>query len=278
MSKLRKIQEGPLVWASAIVLVLAAAIAIFVPVFVDASPGTVDLTNSLRKPIWMGGSWDAPLGTDQLGRDVLLQLSLAIRISALVATVSVLLAGTIGVMLGLVSGYRGGWMDSIVNRLSETQMALPFLVVAMVLAVALGPSLTTIVVAIALSGWVPFARLVRAEALVLRNREFVLLAKVASVSSARIVLRHLLPNVLPSVVVLGTQSIAIAVLEESALSFLGLGVQPPMMSLGSMIGQTRLQLQTDAWLPLTPIIVLALLALAINILGDRFRRRLEIKK
>ncbi|WP_189021290.1 ABC transporter permease [Paenarthrobacter histidinolovorans] len=226
----------------------------------------------------MGGSWDAPLGTDQLGRDVLLQLSLAIRISALVATVSVLLAGTIGVMLGLVSGYRGGWMDSIVNRLSETQMALPFLVVAMVLAVALGPSLTTIVVAIALSGWVPFARLVRAEALVLRNREFVLLAKVASVSSARIVLRHLLPNVLPSVVVLGTQSIAIAVLEESALSFLGLGVQPPMMSLGSMIGQTRLQLQTDAWLPLTPIIVLALLALAINILGDRFRRRLEIKK
>jgi peptide/nickel transport system permease protein len=228
--------------------------------------------------VWLGGSWSNPLGTDQLGRDVLQQLAVAIRISVLVAVVSVFLAGTVGAALGLVGAYRGGWIDAMVDRLTEAQMALPFLVVALVLAVALGPSLVTIVVAIALSGWVPFARLVRAETLVLRNREFVLLAKVASVSNVRIILRHLLPNALPAVVVLATQQSALAVMEEASLSFLGLGVQPPMMSLGSMIGQTRLLLDTDAWLPLTPIAVLVALALSVNVMGDTLRGRLEIER
>lgn len=264
-------------WVSGGLLVALAVLAVVVPLFSSESRSTVNLARALQSPVYLGGSWDHVLGTDQLGRDVLLQSCYALRLSVLVASVSVLLAGTIGVLMGLVSGYVGGWVDAIIGQLTAAQMALPFLVVAMTLAIVTGASLTTVVVAIALQGWVPFARLVRSEALGLRDREFVLLAKVSGVKSSVILVRHLLPNVLPSVVVLATQQMAIAVIEESSLSFLGLGVQPPQMSLGSMLGQTRVLLQTNAWLPLTPILTLVILSLSVNILGDRFRRSLTIR-
>ena len=253
---------------------ILALISIFVPMLANETPGQIFLDRTLLKPAFMGGNWGHPLGTDDLGRDVLLQLARALRISALVAAVSVLLAGLIGAALGLLSGYLGGWIDFVVSRITEAQLALPLLVIAMTLVIALGPSLPTLVVAIAMNGWVPFARLMRAETLVLREREFVTLAQLAGVSHGRIILRHLVPNVIPSALVLATQQMAVAVIEESSLSFLGLGVQPPQTSLGLMVGQWRIHMQSDPWLPLAPVIALAVLAFAVNLLGDAMRNRM----
>jgi len=255
-----------------------ALISILVPMLTSETPAQIFLGRTLLPPVLLGGSWAHPLGTDDLGRDVLLQLANALRVSALVAAVSVLLAGLIGAVLGLLSGYRGGWIDFVVSRITEAQLALPLLVIAMTLIIALGPSLPTLVVAIALNGWVPFARLVRAETLVLRDREFVILAQLAAVSHGRIILRHLVPNVIPSALVLATQQMAVAVIEESSLSFLGLGVQPPQTSLGLMVGQWRIHMQSSPWLPLAPVIALAILAFAVNLLGDTLRNMMERRR
>lgn len=260
---------------------MIAALMIFAvvyPLVSSESPTAVHLDRTLENPIFLGGSWSHPLGTDNLGRDILLQLAHALRVSGLVAVVSVVLAGTAGAVLGLLSGFRGGWIDFVVGRLTEAQMALPLLIVAMTLVVALGPSLPTLVLAIALSGWVPFARLVRSETLALREREFVTLARLSGVHSVRILVRHLLPNVLPSTLILATQQVAVAVIEESALSFLGIGVQPPNTSLGLMVGQTRVYMQSDPWLPLVPVVALVLLSLSVNLLGDQLRNRMDIRR
>lgn len=259
-----------------LVLVVLALVAVIVPILSAESPTTVHLDRAVQPPAWLGGSWSQPLGTDALGRDVLLQLAHALRVSALVAVVSVALAGTIGAILGLLSGYRGGWLDFLVGRLTEAQMALPLLVVAMALVVALGASLPTLVVAIALSGWVPFARLVRSETLALRDREFVTLARLSAVPHRTVITRHLLPNVVPSALILATQQVAVAIIEESSLSFLGLGVQPPRTSLGLMVGQTRVYIQSEPWLPLAPVLTLIALSLAINLIGDRLRVGMEV--
>ena len=166
----------------AIALIAALAlISIFVPMLTTETPAQIFLGRTLLPPVLLGGSWAHPLGTDDLGRDVLLQLAHALRVSALVGAVSVLLAGLIGAVLGLLSGYRGGWIDIVVSRITEAQLALPLLVIAMTLVIALGPSLPTLVVAIALNGWVSFARLVRTETLVLRDRE--LLSSLSSPAS-----------------------------------------------------------------------------------------------
>ncbi|WP_191089810.1 ABC transporter permease [Nesterenkonia ebinurensis] len=252
--------------------------AVFYPMLSSESPTSVHLGRTLREPVFLGGTWEHPLGTDNLGRDILLQLAHALRVSGLVAVVSVFFAGTAGAIFGLLSGYRGGWVDFIVGRLTEAQMALPLLIVAMTLVVALGPSLPTLVLAIALSGWVPFARLVRSETLALREREFVTLAQLSGVHAARILVRHLLPNVIPSTLILATQQIAVAVIEESALSFLGLGVQPPNTSLGLMVGQTRVYMQSDPWLPMVPVLALVVLSLSVNLLGDQMRNKMGVRR
>lgn len=263
----------------AMIIVTALMIfAVIYPLVSSESPTAVHLDRTLRRPIFLGGTWAHPLGTSNLGRDILLQLAYALRVSGLVAIVSVLLAGTAGAILGLLSGYRGGWVDFLVGRLTEAQMALPLLIVAMTLVVALGPSLPTLVLAIALSGWVPFARLVRSETLALREREFVTLAQLSGVHPVRILLRHLLPNVVPSTLILATQQVAVAVIEESSLSFLGLGVQPPNTSLGLMVGETRVYMQSDSWLPLIPIVALVLLSLSVNLCGDQLRNRMDVKR
>lgn len=278
-SNLRKRRAlSPILIFAIAVVVSLMLFAVFFPLVSPETTGGTYLDRRLYPPVFLGGSWAHPLGTDDLGRDILFQLAKALRVSGLVALVAVFLAGTAGAILGVLSGYRGGWIDFIVGRLTEAQMALPLLIVAMTLVVALGPSLPTLVLAIALSGWVPFARLVRAETLALKEREFVTLAQLSGVSPTRILIRHLLPNVLPSTLILATQQIAVAVIEESSLSFLGLGVQPPNTSLGLMVGETRVFMQSDAWLPLIPVAVLVLLALSVNLIGDQLRNRMGVRR
>lgn len=259
-------------------LLVAAAIAVFAPLLSDQVYGQVYLDDSLIPPFFLGGDTRHILGTDRLGKDVLLQLGMSIRLSALIAAVSVLLSGLLGAILGMFGGIAGKFVDFLIARVTEAQMALPLIVMALVLASSFGASVYTVVAAVAISGWVPFSRLVRGSTLVLRESGFVTVARVSGAGTWRIVFRHLVPNLAPSVIVLASQQFAVAVIEAAGISFLGVGVQPPLSSLGSMIGNNQVFLLSEPWLPLIPIVALAVIALSVNKLGDLARVGIGVRK
>jgi peptide/nickel transport system permease protein len=186
-----------------------------------------------------------------------------------------LAASLIGTVVGLISGYSEGWGDIVLSRVIEAQLSLPVILVALSIAISLGPSFRTTVLAIAITSWVPYARVVRSEVLVLKRSDFTALAIVTGLRSSKILWRHILPNVLPSVVVLATQNFGHAIVYEAGLSFLGIGVQPPDVSWGLMIGQSYLYIISVPWLVLAPAFALALTALSTNLLGDIIRDRLD---
>jgi len=196
-------------------------------------------------------------------------------VSLLVAVSSVFLASSIGTLVGLISGYFEGWIDVVAARIIEAQLSLPLILVALAIVIALGSSFQTVVLAIALSSWVPFARIVRSEVLVLKHHDFVDLAVVAGLGGPAIIRRHILPNVLPSVVVLASQNFGQAIIYEASLSYLSLGVQPPQVSWGFMIAQSRIYLASVPLLVLAPAVTLAVTALSANILCDLLRDRLD---
>ncbi len=250
-------------------LLLVALFAILQPVIAPRDLVLTDLANSYFPPVWLGGAWDHPLGTDNLGRDVVSQLAHGVRSSLVVAATAAFGAGLLGAAIGLLSGYFGGFIDSIVSQLVAAQLALPLIFVAVAVAMALGPSQVTVIVAIALSNWVPFARVVRSEVVVLRESDFVALAKVSGATTTRLLSRHILPNAQRSIVVLMTQSFGEGILIESSLGYLGLGVQPPNVSLGLMISNAQVYISSYPLLIIIPVVLLASIALASNIAGDR---------
>jgi peptide/nickel transport system permease protein len=196
-------------------------------------------------------------------------------VSLLVALTAALAASLIGTVVGLISGYSEGWGDIVLSRVIEAQLSLPVILVALSIAISLGPSFRTTVLAIAITSWVPYARVVRSEVLVLKRSDFTALAIVTGLRSSKILWRHILPNVLPSVVVLATQNFGQAIVYEAGLSFLGIGVQPPDVSWGLMIAQSYLYIISVPWLVLAPAFALALTALSTNLLGDIIRDRLD---
>jgi peptide/nickel transport system permease protein len=258
---------------------LAAVIllAIFAPVVSPQRLGyqQIDLSHVLAPPVWGGGTWARPLGTDQLGRDVFTLLAYGARTSMTVAICVVLIGSTIGTLTGLLAGYYGGWLDAVVSRLAETQLSLPLMVVGLVIVVALGPSLVTIVAVIVFVSWVSYARVVRAETLVLRETDFVALSIVAGARWYHILYRDLLPNIRSSVIVLASLNFGSAILDEAALSYLGLGIQPPQSSWGLMVNTYRIYITSDPGLVFFPAAILAVTALSANVLGDFLRERLD---
>lgn len=265
-------------WASAlslVILAIAVLLAVLGPLAFPGDPNLVDLTKALRPPIWAGGTWEHWLGTDQLGRDSFLRLVHGARASLGIAAVATLLGAIIGTLVGMLAGYLGGWADALLSRLIDIQLALPVIVLALAVATVLPPSVISIVVIIAVSTWVSYARVTRAEALVLQNSEFVALSKVAGLRLPRILGRHILPNVMPSVLVMMSMDFGKAIVFEASLSFLGLGVQPPMSSWGSLIADGREFIIAMPSLVLIPSIVVAVVALSANILGDWVRDRID---
>lgn len=260
-------------------LALCAAViaaALLAPLVAPADPSAVQLRDRLKPPLSRGtGGTLFILGTDHLGRDVASRIVHGARVSLLVAGVSVVFAGVVGSVLGMLSGYSGGRLDVVVMRLVEIQLGLPVVVLAIVLVATLGPQLHNLIVAMAMTSWVRFARVVRAEALTLASREFVLAARGLGQSDAGILRRHVLPNMLAPIIVIATLEFGRVILLESTLSFLGLGAQPPTPSWGKMVSDARTYLETSAWTIIAPSAAIVLTVVGVNLLGDWVRERTD---
>ena len=230
-----------------------------------------------QPPFWMpGGNSSALLGTDFQGRDVLSRLIFGARVSLLVGITGTVVAGGIGLVLGIAAGYMGGWVDQAVMRLTDAWLALPFLMFAIFLAALLGAGVLNIVVVFGLVYWTRYARVIRGEVLSLREREFVRLAQVAGVSAPRIIVRHILPNVLNTWMVLASLTVGVVIVTEASLSFLGVGVPPPTPAWGLMLAEARSTLMVGYWwLTVFPGVCISAVVLAANLFGDWLRIRID---
>jgi ABC-type dipeptide/oligopeptide/nickel transport system permease subunit len=259
-------------WFGGGVIVLLALMAIAAPVFARHDPFGVDLINSLQRP--SPSHW---FGTDIQGRDVWARLVYGARVSLSVGIVSQGIALTLGVILGLVAGYYGRWVDELVMRLADVTLAFPTLLLLIALVAALQPSLGIVFVTIGVVGWAGMARLVRGQVLVVRELEFVQAERALGAGDIRILIQHILPSVVAPVVIAGTLGVAGAIMAESSLSFLGLGVQPPTPSWGSMIadGRDLYQLRHAPWTSVFPGLAIGAAVLGFNLLGDALRDALD---
>ena len=252
------------------ILVMSAAANVLSPY----DPDAIHLRSRLAPPAWVdgdGGSWTHPLGTDRIGRDVLSRTLHGGRVSLLIGVLASFVGLVVGAALGLISGYARGAIDHLVMYLIDVQLSLPFILLAIALALVLGRSLIVLIGIAALSAWPFYARVVRGSALSLRQREFTIAAQALGASPLHIIRKHLLPNVLSPILVIATLSLARIILLESGLSFLGIGVPPTTPSWGNMIDEGRGNLNNAAWIALTPSVFLMLLTMAVGTLGDWLR-------
>jgi peptide/nickel transport system permease protein len=257
------------------ILVLGAA---FAPWLAPYSPLKIDLAHSLRPPFFQsGGSLSHPLGTDKLGRDVLSRVMYGGRVSLGLSIAVMLIGGTLGTLLGILSGYHRGLLDAITQRCVEAILSMPMIMAALVFVFVVGPSVVAVIAILSPFVAASFTRMTRGETLSIRQKDFVLLAQVAGCSTSRIVLRHILPNIAGTIIVLATIQIGALILLESSLSFLGIGVPPPTPSWGQMIADGRQFLTSKYWLSTMPGGAILLLVLSINWIGDWLRDLLDPK-
>jgi len=260
------------------ILLLLVFTAIFANVLAPYDPTLpVAGTKIFQPPIWMaGGNSHALLGTDAQGRDTLSRLIFGARVSLLVAIMGTAVAGGIGMVLGIIAGYAGGWIDQVIMRVTDAWLALPFLMFAIFLAAMLGPGIQNIVIVFGLIYWTRYARIIRGEVLTLRERDFVRLAQVAGVSHTRIVLRHIVPNIMNTWMVLASLTVGVVIVTEASLSFLGLGVPPPTPAWGAMLAEARNNLMAgEWWLTVLPGFAISIVVLAANLFGDWLRVKLD---
>ena len=270
--RVRTFMRHRLALAGAIVVLILVLIAVFAPLIAPYDPNQVDLFATAEGP-----SRAHLLGTDDIGRDVLSRVIFGTRVSLSVGLVSVTIYVLIGTVLGSISGYFGGWIDSTIQRLTDAVMCFPSLIIIIAAVAIVGPSIYNVMIVIGLLTWPGICRLVRGQILTLREREFVEAAKALGASPTRVIFGHLLPNTIAPITVAATFGVAAAILTEAGLSFLGLGVQPPTASWGNMINtaQSAAVLQNMPWLWVPAGIMIGLAVLSINFIGDGLRDALD---
>lgn len=258
------------------IVIIAIVMAVFGPGIAPHNPSRSSLAVWGKPPaVLHGGNSEYILGTDRLGRDVLSRVIVGTRVSLSVAAMTILFGGIIGTALGLLAGYVGGWVDALIMRIVDLMMAFPSILIALILAVTLGPSFWNVVIVLALVLWARYARLIRGDVIAIRNREFVDLARIAGCSSIRIVLAHILPNVINSVIVLSTLQVGWVVIMEACLTFMGAGVPPPTPTWGGMLSEGRNYIETLWWVSIFPGIAIMLLVLSFNTFGNWLREVLD---
>ena len=273
-SRLRAARRLPLI--PTFILGLLVFCGITAPWISPHDPLEQDLRIRNQAPAWMdGGSTDYFLGTDHMGRDLVSRIIHGARISLIVAVITLGVGGTVGITLGLVSGWYGGWIDELIMRLVDIKLAVPTILVALVLVVALGSSFTIIIVVITLWMWPRFARQVRGEVLQLKTMDYVALAKVAGAGTLRILFIHIFPGTINTVVVLATLQVGIVILLEASLSFLGAGVPPPTPAWGSMVADGRDRLEFAWWISTMPGLAIVFTVMSLNLFGDWLRDTLD---
>ena len=267
---LRLLRENKVAAFSAVLILIFVLAAVFAPFLTHYDPKQMDIMNRLSAP-----SAEHLLGTDEGGRDILTRMLYGSRVSLLAGVLPTLMSMILGAALGLISGFAGGIADEIIMRIADVMLAFPSTLLAMLIMYTLGGGLMNVFLTLSLVSWAGIARVVRSETLRLRGSVYVTAARSIGVSKARIVLRHILPNCVPTLIVLFTLSVPSAILTESSLSFLGLGIQPPDTSWGLMINQGRQYLYNAPWCSFAPCIAIMLIVLAFNFLGDGLRDALD---
>jgi peptide/nickel transport system permease protein len=256
-----------------LIIIFSAAAA---PLISPHDPTTQNVREKLAPPAWQAeGSWSHPLGTDQLGRDMLSRILYGGRVSLLVALFATAAASILGIALGVLAGYFGRYTDAVIMRLVDIQMAFPSILLALAVMVMLGPSFRNLIIVLAISSWVFFSRVIRADVLTLRNRDFVTSARAIGATHPRVIGRYVFPNLVGVITVVATLTIARVVISEASLSFLGLGIQPPTSSWGLMLAEGRRYLSVAWWITTFPGLALMATVIGVNLLGDALRDVLD---
>jgi ABC-type dipeptide/oligopeptide/nickel transport system permease subunit len=262
--------------AAALVLLLIVFVTLAAPWLAPYSPVEVDIQHRLGPPAWMeGGKTDHWLGTDQIGRDLLARMIYGGRVSLLIGVTAVAISSTIGVLLGLAAGYFGAKIDWIIMTLINVMLTFPFVLLALAVIAVLGPSLPNMIFVLGVAGWPIYARVIRAETMALREREFVVAGRALGMSHARIIFGQILPNLVSAITVVATLQIAQVIILESFLSFLGLGVQPPTPAWGNMLGEGRVYMLNSWWIAAFPGAAIFITTLVINLMGNALRDWLD---
>jgi ABC-type dipeptide/oligopeptide/nickel transport system permease subunit len=257
-------------------MLLIVASAALAPWLAPRNPLAVDIQHRLRPPAWMeGGAPTHLLGTDQVGRDLLSRMIYGGRVSLIVGVVAVLISATIGVLTGLAAGYLGPRVDWLVMALVNVMLSFPFVLLALAVIAVLGPSLVNMIIVLGIADWPLYVRVIRAETLSIRERDFVIAGRALGMSHLRIIFRQIFPNLVSVIVVIATLQVARVIILESFLSFLGLGVQPPTPAWGNMLGEGRIYMLNSWWIAAFPGLAIFVTTLAINLMGNALRDWLD---
>ena len=258
------------------VLLLMVIMAIFAPLLAPYPYDQISMSERFMPPFFMdGGSTSHLLGTDNIGRDILSRVIYGAQISLSVSALVILITASIGTMLGIISGYLGGRTDAFLMRVTDISLAFPPLLIALLLAATLKPGYWTVVLAISILGWAPYARLIRGEALRLREADFVAQARIIGTTPIRIMTRHIFPNILNPLIIMATLSVGMVILTEAILSYLGAGIPPPAASWGNMVNDGRNYIDTAWWISFFPGLAIGLVVLSGNFLGDWLRDKFD---
>jgi peptide/nickel transport system permease protein len=273
---LRKMRGNKMILFSSIILLITIFVGAFAGTIVPFSPYDQDLDNRLKPPLWRDADNRLHLlGTDHLGRDLLSRVIYGIRISLLIGILAVTISAMFGIVLGLIAGFYGGIFDDLIMRIADVQLAIPLILLAIAVIVVLGSSVKVLILVIGLTQWMAYARMVRGETLSLREKDFVMSGYAVGANDLRIILRYIFPNTLASLMVLITLNMAGVIVLEAGLSFLGLGIQPPEPSLGTMLSESKNYLNRAWWLSTFPGLTIMIIIMGINLFGDGLRDVLD---